>query len=118
MPACPVSKTAWNSIAGGLDDAAAIVLDGAAQQIVMARQGRLHLLREFLPELGAAFEVGEQERYGARGKGCRTWVPVSRAADDAGGYLTCGAASIAAHVDADAVSARRRHMHELPWMGL
>ncbi len=101
-------------ISGGLDDAAAIVLDGAAQQLIVARQSRLHLPGEFLPEFGAAFEISEQEGYGARGEvrchaGTNKLEP-----EDTRGYLTCRSASITGRPGGDVTNAKRRHRHERP----
>jgi hypothetical protein len=38
---------------------ASVLLDGGAQQGIMAGQIGLHLRRKFLPEFGAAFDVGK-----------------------------------------------------------
>jgi hypothetical protein len=53
-----------HTIADGLEHHAAVCLDGFAQNGVVARQGGGHRLRVLLPELGAAFDVGEAEGQG------------------------------------------------------
>jgi hypothetical protein len=47
------------TVTGGLNDQAPAVLDGAAQDVIMTRQSRPHLLWKLLPKPGAAFNVRE-----------------------------------------------------------
>ena len=61
-------KGGMESIAGGLDDVAAVTLDRLAQKPVMAGQGAFHRLGILFPELGAAFNIGKKKSYGSGGE--------------------------------------------------
>ena len=106
--AVPAFEDGMHAVARGLDQAAAIGLDGLAQDLIVARQGTLHAVREGLPEPGAAFEIGEQESEWCWRGGRGHAIPI-RSAGEAGGYLTCVVASIVRRSILEVVSAKRHH---------
>ena len=54
------------AIAGSLEDQASLVFDRCAQEIVVLLQRGAHRVRRVLPQMGAAFDIGEQERGAAQ----------------------------------------------------
>src|SRR5437763_457688 len=48
-------------VADGLEDVAAVALDGGAEDPVVAAEGLAHLLRVVFPEACAPLDVGEEE---------------------------------------------------------
>ena len=55
-------------VAGHLDHRAVVGIDRVAQDLVVARQRRLHRVRELLPQARRALEIGEEERDCAGGQ--------------------------------------------------
>src|SRR5918997_195423 len=54
-----------DGVAEPLENIATMFLNGAAQQVIVARQSDLHIDGVAFPEPGAAFDVREQEGHGA-----------------------------------------------------
>jgi hypothetical protein len=65
-------------VPGGLEDAASAGFDRLPQSHVVPGEGEVHLFRVFLPELGAALDIGEE-------KGDQ---PRRRRGDDSSGNVT------------------------------
>ena len=58
-------KSGMDAIAGGLDDAALILLGSGAKEHVVASQGRAHGVGMRLPQPGASLDVGKKKRHGS-----------------------------------------------------
>ena len=63
-----MAKAAQKASPIGLKDEAAVVLDALTHKVVVAGQSRAHGVGVLLPKARAAFDVGEQERDGVRGR--------------------------------------------------